>query len=263
MSRFCSLFSSSSGNCTYIASASTGILIDCGVSAKRIENALKSREIAPKFLKGIFVTHEHRDHISGIKIFASRYNIPVFSTEGTLLEMEKSDILTGKFNADVISYNGMEIGDIFIKPFKTPHDTPESCGYTLKMPDERKISVTTDIGHITDEITRNITGSDLILLESNHDIGMLQNGPYPYLLKRRILSDYGHLCNEKCAETVVNLLKTGTSRFFLGHLSEQNNLPDLAFQTAFNALTEEGAKFGTDYTLEVCMKESDRNLIRF
>ena len=264
MAKFCSLFSSSSGNCTYIGSENSGILIDAGVSAKRITSALTDRGIDPKSIKAIFVTHEHTDHIKGIRVFASNLSIPVFATEGTLNGMREANMLTEKFSANGISYGEeREIDDMLIKSFKTPHDSLQSCGYTVTFSDGKKISVATDLGHITDEITDNISSSDLVLIESNHDIGMLENGDYPYFLKRRILSDVGHLCNEKCAETVRFLLEKGVTRFYLGHLSEQNNIPDLAYQTTYAALCEAGAKNGIDYLLTVCPKENDRGIIKF
>lgn len=263
MSRFCSLFSSSSGNCTYIGTAKEGILIDAGVSAKKISEALTARDIDPKTIRAIFVTHEHTDHTSGIRVLASKHNIHVYATPGTLDGLDKNGVLNGKFPVDIIEDGGFEIGGMHVGFFRTPHDANESCGYTVMMPDGRKISVATDIGHMTDSIISSISKSDLILLESNHDIGMLQAGDYPYILKRRILSDIGHLCNEKCAETVKVLLEKGTTRFFLGHLSEHNNIPDLAYRTTYAALCEMGARENIDYTLEVCPKVNTKGIVRF
>ena len=263
LSRFCSLFSSSSGNCTYIGTPRDAILIDAGVSAKRICEALTAREIAPETIRAIFVTHEHTDHTNGIRVLASKYNIPVFATAGTLGCLEEGGILNGKFPFDVISEKPVEVASMEITSFRTPHDAKESCGYTVLMPDERRISVVTDIGHVTDTVLSAISGSDLILIESNHDTGMLRNGDYPYELKRRILSDRGHLCNEKCAEAVITLLESGTQRFFLGHLSEHNNIPELAYRTTYSALCSAGAKEGRDYTLEVCRKANTGGIIKF
>lgn len=263
MSRFCSLFSSSSGNCTYIGTASSGILIDAGASAKRITTALTNRDISPESIRAIFVTHEHSDHIKGIRVFASKFHIPVFATDGTLQGMSDADALTDKFICDVIPKKGMQAGDMFIKYFNTPHDCNESCGYTVEMPDGRRIAVATDIGHMTNEIMNSISGCDLVMIESNHDIGMLQNGDYPYYLKRRILSDIGHLCNESCADAVAQLVRSGTTRFFLGHLSERNNLPDLAYKTSETALENEGIAVGKDCLLTVNPPENYDGILRF
>lgn len=263
MARFCSLFSSSSGNSTFIGSSKTGILIDAGVSAKRMKEALLSREIDPSELGGIFITHEHSDHIKGVRILCTNYNIPLYATQGTLSYLEENDVINGKFPFEVIDEKGVEIGDIVVKPFKTSHDSRESCGYTVDFPHGQRAAIATDLGKITSEVERAITGCEFVMLESNHDISMLQAGPYPYYLKRRILSDRGHLSNEACAEQAKKLIKSGTSRLFLGHLSAENNFPDLAFQTTLSALSEMGAVNERDYILKVNSVENTDGIIRF
>lgn len=263
MARFCSLFSSSSGNCTFIGSSKTGVLIDAGVSAKKLKEALLSREIDPSSIAGIFITHEHSDHIKGMRILASTFRIPVYGSEGTITALEEIGQLTAKFPYGVIGKEGLEVGDLFIKPFSIPHDAAEGYGYRIALPDGQCAAVATDTGHITDEIRDNFRGCQLVMLESNHDVNMLRNGPYPYHLKRRILSPEGHLSNEDCAKTVTELLKKGTTRFFLGHLSTENNFPDLAYQESYAALTEAGAVLSRDYLLEVNKKENDCGIIRF
>ena len=263
MARFCSLYSSSSGNSTFIGSAKTGILIDAGVSTKKLREALTSREIDPASLAGIFITHEHSDHIKGMRILASTFRIPVYASEGTITALEQTGQLTTKFPYEVITSEGIELGDIFIKPFSIPHDAAEGYGYRITFPDGQCAAVATDTGHISDEIMNNFKGCQLVMLESNHDVAMLQNGPYPYHLKRRILSPEGHLSNADCAKTAVELLKKGTTRFFLGHLSGENNFPDLAYQESYAALTQTGAVLSRDYLLEVNKKENDCGIIRF
>lgn len=264
MARFCSLFSSSSGNSTFLSTGKTNILIDAGVSAKRLKTALLNRDIDPATIMGIFITHEHSDHISGVRVLASAFNIPVFATEGTLSYMQDNGTVNGKFPFEVIPYEGMEIGDMFIKPFRTPHDSLESCGYKIELPNSQRAAIATDIGKITPEVRDNILGCELVMLESNHDVGMLQNGPYPYVLKRRILSDTGHLSNEACGEMAAELIENGTTRLFLGHLSDENNFPDLAYQTSLGAISERtNALCGRDYILQVNMKENDKDIVRF
>ena len=264
MARFCSLFSSSSGNSTFVGTAKNGILIDAGVSAKRLKNALTEREIDPSTLTGIFVTHEHSDHIKGLRIIASNYNIPVYATKGTLQGLEEAEILNRKFPYYEIDENSIiESGDLIVRPFKTPHDSNESCGFTIELPDERKVAIATDIGHMTNEIMNAIIGCDLVMLESNHDVGMLQNGPYPYYLKRRILSDIGHLSNIACADVASQLVERGTTRLFLSHLSTENNIPELAFQTSYAAIAEIGAVLDRDYILKVNPKENTDDIVRF
>ena len=263
MARFCSLFSSSSGNCTYIGSSSDGILIDAGVSAKRIKQALTDRQLDPSALRAIFVTHEHVDHIRGIRVLASQFNVPVYATAGTLRGMDEAGVLNGKFPYNEIPESGLACGDLFIKPFQTPHDSYESCGYRITLPDGRKAAVATDIGHMTNEIMNNLIGCELVMLESNHDVGMLQNGMYPYYLKRRILSDTGHLSNEACSTAAAQLIERGTTRLFLGHLSTENNIPELAYQTSLAAIGETGARIDSDYLLTVNPKENYEDIVRF
>ena len=251
MAKFCSLYSSSSGNCTYIGTSKGGILIDIGVSAKRTCEALNSIGVDPSSISAIFITHEHTDHISGVKVFAKKYGTTVYATEGTLLGMEEKDVLDPVIRTAVVPFTGIEAGGIWVRPFSTPHDSRESCGYSAVTPDGRRISVATDIGRMTDTVMNAILGSDLVLLESNHDVGMLQNGPYNFHLKQRILSPIGHLSNESCAKAAVKLFESGTTRLVLGHLSKENNIPSLAYETTRSAMTLAGATEGRDYLLTV------------
>ena len=264
MARFCSLFSSSSGNATYLGTATDGILIDAGVSAKRLKNALLQREIDPASIRALFVTHEHSDHISGLRVFASVHHIPVYATRGTIAGLEEAGALSDKFPVfELPAGSDVEVGGMNVHAFATPHDSLESCGFTVTLEDERKAAVCTDIGHMTNEIMRNLLGCDLVMLESNHDVGMLENGPYPYFLKRRILSDTGHLSNAACADVAVQLVEHGTTRLFLGHLSAENNLPELAFQTTLCALSQCGAEVGRDFLLKVNPRENGEDIVRF
>ncbi len=251
MAKFCSLFSSSSGNCTYIGSSKGGILVDVGVSAKRTELALRDIGVSPDEIKGIFITHEHSDHISGVRVFASRYHIPVFATEGTLIEMDRAGVFKSPVDAYVMPESGTEKAGIFVRSFRTSHDSREPCGFTVVTPDGKRIAVATDMGTVLRETREAVYGTDLVLLESNHDIRMLQTGPYPYPLKQRILSDKGHLCNDDSAAFALSLLESGTTRFVLGHLSKENNIPALAYETARETLASAGAVPDKDYLLTV------------
>lgn len=252
MARFCSLFSSSSGNCSYVGQPEGGILIDVGVSAKRTAETLDCIGVDIGSVGAIFVTHEHTDHIQGIRVLASKHKIPVYASAGTLEAMAESGTLNGKFPADVIPDGGIEVNGMFIRPFHTPHDSRESLGFTVETADGNRIAVATDIGTVTDEVLSNITCCQLVMLESNHDVRMLQNNPnYPYILKRRILSDRGHLSNDVCAKTAANLIESGTTRLILGHLSKENNMPELAYQSTYSALSARGMEEGSDYILRV------------
>ncbi len=264
MARFCPLFSGSSGNSYYIGSAEHGVLIDAGKNAKQLTEALQRCEIPVSAVEAIFVTHEHSDHVSGLRVFASRHKIPVYGSNGTMAALQDMAILNGKFPAGALSLEGMECAGMYIKPFRIPHDCAEGYGYRLMTADGRGISVATDLGYMTNEIREAVTGSDLIVLESNHDIGMLRNGPYPYVLKQRILSGMGHLSNVSCAEELCRFVKTGTTRFWLAHLSQENNTPELAYQTSLCSLTMEGMKENLDYQLAVAPRSNDGGrVVRF
>lgn len=252
MARFCSLFSSSSGNSVYIGHPGGGILIDIGVSAKRTTETLNCVGASVESIGAVFVTHEHSDHIAGVRVFAGKNQKKVYASCGTLQGMEEANALNGKYTAEVMPESGVEVNDMFVRAFRTPHDSRESFGYTVEMPDGNRIGIATDIGVITDEIMQNLSGCQLVLLESNHDVRMLQCNPnYPYSLKRRILSDHGHLCNEACAEAAVKLVQSGTTRLLLGHLSKENNMPQLAYQCTNAALSRCGMEEGSDYLLRV------------
>lgn len=255
MARFCPLFSGSSGNSIFVGDSQKGILFDIGRSAKQITQALESNEIKPEEIKGIFITHEHSDHIKGLRVFASRHGINVYSSLGTLSALDDKGLLTDKYTAYDIN-DGAEIEGMYIKSFRTPHDARESVGYVVEMQDNKKVAIVTDLGVMTDEIMDNIIGCDVVLIESNHDVGMLENGPYPYYLKRRILSRNGHLSNEACSNACVKLLNSGTTKFFLGHLSSENNSPDLAYQCVLSELQNNGAVLDKDFKLKVAPREN-------
>lgn len=262
MAKFCSLFSGSEGNSVYIGSGNTGILIDAGRSAKQIGEALTAKGIDPSSIKAIFVTHEHGDHTRGVRVFAKKYNLPVFATKGTIEGMKNCrmiDEFTNIFPLD----GETQIDDIKIEAFPTLHDTIESCGYVVTTNDERKISVCTDLGAITDDVKSAIEGTDLILIESNHEESMLMAGPYPYQLKMRIKSEHGHLCNADCDKELVELVSKGTTRIFLGHLSKENNTPDVALMSAISALEEAGMKRGFDYEIAVCPPVNEESVVVF
>ncbi len=251
MAKFCPLFSSSTGNSVYIGGGDDSILIDVGMTAKQMDEALWRIGVDGDNIRNIFITHEHSDHIKGLKVFTKKHKARVFMTGGTYEALTKTDALDNVAECSIITPEGADIGCMHIKPFAISHDTLEPCGYTIEMSNGRKIAVATDLGIMTDEVLNAITGCDLVMLESNHDVNMLQCGGYPYMLKRRILGVKGHLSNDVCAETLVKLIKSGTTRFFLGHLSRENNMPHLAYQTSVSALEMAGAHEGDDYFIRV------------
>lgn len=253
--KFCSLYSGSSGNALFLCGGNTRILIDAGLSAKRIITALHSIDENPSNLNAIVISHEHADHIRGAGILSRKLGIPIYANVKTWEAMGPAIGTVKPENRQLFPANTrFIIGDITVQPFAIPHDAVEPTGFSFFY-QQQKVTVATDIGHINEELLRNLQHSDLILLESNHDLQMLQNGSYPYYLKRRILSDHGHLSNEAAGEVAVQLAASGTVRFILGHLSKENNLPELAYQTVLNALLKQGFQPGTDITLSVALRD--------
>ena len=168
-----------------------------------------------------------RDSVKGLRVFAARHKIDVYASAGTLQALDEAQVLNGKFYAGVMPEGGMEAGSLFVRPFPISHDCREGFGYVVELPGERRVAVATDMGVMTDAVMQAISGCDLVVLESNHDVRMLENGPYPYPLKRRILSDRGHLSNDACACVLEQLVSRGSTRFCLAHLSKENNNPDV------------------------------------
>lgn len=247
---FGTLYSGSSGNATYLGDSTGGILVDVGKNAKQTTLALQEMGLSPERIHAIFLTHEHSDHITGLRVFANRYHIPVYASLGTLEALDEKGHLQGDFPVFQM-VNTADIGDFHVQCFHTSHDCAEGMGYTVTMPSGKTVSVATDLGIMTEEVKSAILGSRTILLESNHDLGMLFNGPYPYALKQRISSEFGHLNNDDAADTALDLVRAGAQHIILGHLSRENNLPDLAFQTTASMLMGAGAKAGSDYLLDV------------
>lgn len=250
MARFCTLFSSSSGNSTYIGTSSEGILVDAGTNCKQLTLALDRAGLSPDSIKAIFVTHEHSDHTGALRVFAAKYQIPVFASGGTLSGLMNGGVINGKFKYEIITEKGMDLGNIFVSRFPTSHDAKESCGYRVELPD-RTVGIATDTGVLTDAVFDGVKGCDLVLLESNYDPDMLKFGPYPEPLKMRIRSEIGHLSNDDCAEAAVRLLQSGVTRLVLGHLSRENNTPELAYKCTHASLKRTGAIDGKDFLLTV------------
>ncbi len=254
MSRLCPLFSGSSGNSVYIGHRGEGILIDAGRTAKKIEESLANNDIDIKSIKFIFVTHEHTDHISALRVFASRYKIKVYASEGTMLALEKKGVIDGGFPYEVLGKNGIETLNMQVSSFRTSHDCSEGVGYVVKLSDESKVAVCTDLGFISSEVKDSINGCNVLLIESNYDLEMLRKSHYPEHLKRRILSDKGHLSNKDCSSILPYLVKNGLTRIVLSHLSSENNKPSIALEIAKEALRLEKMIINKDFTLDVSPK---------
>lgn len=249
MITFVSLISGSSGNATFLSDGKTNLLIDCGMSGAKLKDALHSIDVLPENIDALLITHEHIDHTRGAGVISRRYNIPIYATQGTHGGMSVGKV--SEENIHLISPdNEFQIGDIGIHPFQIPHDAAEPVGFSFYINNE-KYALATDIGKVTRYIVDNIKGSKKILLESNHDVEMLRFGTYPYPLKQRILGDYGHLSNETAAKLALYLAQNGTEHIMLGHLSKENNRPEIAMLETYNALTQSGLDVGKDVTLKV------------
>lgn len=255
MSKACQLFSGSKGNSVYVACSTGKFLVDVGVSAKRTEKALDEIGVSPSELCGIFVTHEHTDHISGLRVFASRYNLNVYAHPDVITAMRNTKKIDNKVKTREIT-SPLELSGVKIIPFENSHDSVACLGYRFDMSDGRSICVCTDTGYVTDDAREKMRGCDLAFLESNHEVTMLQNGTYTYQLKQRILSNSGHLSNDSCAEYACELVRGGTTRIVLSHLSRENNMPDIAYQTTLCALRQEGFKENKDFRLSVSPQEN-------
>ncbi len=255
------LFSGSSGNAILVRSDNTKILIDAGVSGKRLEEAFASIGENIGDLKGILLTHEHSDHIKGAGILSRKHKIPIFATQLTW------QACSGKLGdislkcEKVISKTDFYIDDLLIEPYEIPHDAADPVGYCVSN-GARKVAVATDLGHFSKKVEYRLHSCDLVLLESNHDAKMLSGGRYPYDLKRRIKSRHGHLSNDEAADAAVKLAAAGVSSILLGHLSKENNKEDLAFRTVTDALIETGVTPGRGFSLGLAFRDRVTGVFR-
>ena len=238
MFKYCSLYSGSSGNSFYVGTASTHIIIDAGVSTKKISTALEEIDINGKDIDAILVTHDHNDHTKSIATLSNKYNIPVYANKKTWAAIPDIAIKIPENNKKIFNISeAFSIGDIEIFPFHTPHDAADPCGFNLYN-SGKKISIATDIGHVENKLYKNLNESSFVLLESNYEPDMLKSSSYPYSLKHRILGPEGHLSNEDASQVIKSLVNNGLNNIMLGHLSKENNFPELAYQTTINELIE-------------------------
>ncbi len=246
----CTLFSSSKGNCTYIKSGRDEFLIDAGVSAKRICDALKSVNADIKNISAIFVTHEHSDHIKGLSVLCKKYEIPVYAPYLCIRYINNNFSDVTPFLIENNGGDTVNLKDTVITAFATPHDSQGSVCFRIQTP-AGVIGYATDIGHISDDVWQALCGAQSVVVESNHDLDLLTRGPYPQALKKRILSDYGHLSNCDCGQLLCRLVHNGTKRIVLAHLSEENNRPPLALAAARGTLAGSGVRVGEDVILRI------------
>ena len=236
---FCSIASGSSGNCIYAGSDHGTVLVDVGISGKRIEAGLNQIGMTTRDVDGILLTHEHSDHIKGLGVVARKYGIPIYGTKGTLESVKKDNSL-GKIDpslfCEIRADERFSVKDLEILPFSISHDAAEPVAYRIEH-GERAVGVVTDLGGYNDYTVAHMKDLDAVLLEANHDIRMLQVGKYPYYLKQRILGRKGHLSNENAGRLLCEILHDRLKMVFLGHLSKENNYEELAYQTVCAEVT--------------------------
>lgn len=233
MLKICSIASGSSGNCIYIGTEKTHLLIDAGISGKKIEQGLENLGICFSDLNGILITHEHSDHIKGLGVLERKYPAPMYMTEGTrkeLANMSQIGAIPWERQNTVRDGEAFSVGDIQIVPIAVSHDAAEPVAYRFEA-GGRSLAVITDLGGYNEELTKRLGGLHVILLEANYDFGMLQAGSYPYPLKQRIHGLKGHLSNEDAGRLVYEIWNGGLHHVLLGHLSKENNMPLLAYET--------------------------------
>jgi phosphoribosyl 1,2-cyclic phosphodiesterase len=247
------LASGSTGNATFIEMGQTKLLVDAGISARRIKASLAALGTAIEDLDGILITHEHRDHINGLPTLTKKYKTPVYAKAATFSSMYCREILPDCC-CNVIG-DSLDIGAVKVEPFSISHDAADPVGFSLYH-QENKCSVATDLGFVTDSVKKAIAYSDFLVFEANHDVDLLKNGSYPWHLKRRIMSNRGHLSNTDAAWTIARMHKKQHTKVFLAHLSQENNRPEIAETTVRNILSEQGCEL--DVELDIRLTFPDR-----
>lgn len=237
MLKCCSLYSGSSGNSFFIQSENTNILIDAGVSCKKIETTLKNDfNLSLNDINAIFVTHEHIDHTKSLNLISSKYNLPVFASKGTWNALKEKTEKISDNNKNIFEINkSFEFKDLRIFPFSTPHDAAEPCGFNIYNGNS-KISIATDLGYVDNNLLNNLKESSFLMLEANYEPNILKFSSYPYRLKERISSKQGHLSNNAASEVISELINYGLKDVLLIHLSKENNVPEIAYETVVGKL---------------------------
>lgn len=262
--KLCSIASGSSGNCIYVGSEHTNILIDAGISKKKIEEGLEKIGVAGEELDGILVTHEHSDHIQGLGVFSRKYRIPIYATQGTITGIKNYKSL-GKMPEGLFHLvqpdKEFNLGELSIRPFAISHDAIEPTGYRIEK-NEKAVAVATDLGYYDKYIVENLKNVNALVLEANHDVHMVEVGPYPYALKRRVLGEQGHLSNELSGRLLCDILHDDLQCVMLGHLSKENNYESLAYETVKLEVTLGDNKYnGDDVHIVVAKRDTVSELI--
>ena len=250
MATFLSLYSGSSGNCALVGEADRYLCIDMGKSCRATVGAMNQLGIDPAQLQGILITHEHSDHVSGLKVFLKKYAVPVFGSEATLAYLAGHDMVPPTARLEVLDEGGQSVGQFAVRSFHTSHDAVDCRGYRITAPSGHTAAMATDLGQVTEEVIEGLSGADLTVLEANYDPVRLRLGPYPDYLKTRIASPKGHLSNADAGDALARLLGEGCEKFALCHLSQENNTPQLALQAVSGRFLAAGALPGRDGLLQ-------------
>lgn len=264
--KLASISSGSKGNCILVENKRTSILVDAGISRKRIEEGLDCYGKTPNDIDGIVITHEHSDHIKGLGVLLRKYDIPVYGTEKTIEYILNSSSI-GKINSDLFHVikpqQDFSIDDIDLMPLHISHDALDPVCYKFMCGDDA-CAVVTDLGEYDYRLTGYLQELNAILVESNHDVGMLQTGPYPYHLKQRIWGNRGHLSNESCGRLINDIISEKLSHIILGHLSQENNYPDLAYEAVRNEINFGDNDFqADDFNIKVASRVEPSCLVEF
>ena len=261
---FCSIASGSSGNCIFVGTDHTSVLIDAGISGKRVAAGLNEIDRAPEELDAILITHEHSDHIKGLGVLSRKYGIPIYSSAGTIRAL-KGQQLAGSLDEgllhEIVPDRWLSVGELDIRPFRVSHDAAEPVAYRFSC-GGKSVAVATDLGCYDDYIVENLKELDAVLIESNHDKNMLQVGTYPYYLKQRILSSKGHLSNEHAGQLLGEILNDRMQTVMLGHLSKENNYEALALATVCAEVTMGDNPYkAEDFEIRIAKRDEPSRLI--
>ncbi|MBQ4282860.1 MAG: MBL fold metallo-hydrolase [Lachnospira sp.] len=262
--RMMTIASGSSGNCIYVGNDNTHILIDTGVSRKKIVDGLKMADLSISDISAVLVTHEHSDHIKGLGVLSRKDGIPIYSTYGTIEGIKACDTIgtidESLFNV-VKADSDIIINDLTVHTFNISHDANEPVAYTIS-DGAKKVGVATDLGYFDDYIVDNLLGANAMLIEANHDVNLLQVGSYPYYLKQRILGNRGHLSNENSGRLIDRVLHSDVKHVFLGHLSKENNYDKLAFETVRLEIDMSESEYrAADFNIEVARRDVPSEVI--
>ncbi len=260
----CSICSGSSGNCIYVGDTGTHIMVDAGVSGKKMESGMNEIDLSLKDMDGILITHEHSDHVKGLGVVARKYGIPIYATAGTIAaiqDMKQLGQIPKELFHEIKADRDFKINDILVRPFEISHDAAEPVGYRFEK-GEKSIGIATDLGEYSDYTIDKLQGLDVLLLEANHDVHMLQVGAYPYYLKQRILGKRGHLSNETSGQLLSRILHDGLKAVLLGHLSKENNYEELAYETVRLEITMADNPYKPDdFPIYVAGREKNSMLV--